>query len=52
MWSGAVPAAFIIFFGLVVLFIVGVFLFVIGTAIYRWRAAKKSGLDRWPETSS
>jgi hypothetical protein len=43
--DSGIPLAFVIFFGVVVLFIVCVFLFIIGTAIYRWRAAKKSGLD-------
>ena len=43
--DSGVPIAFVIFFGIAVLFIVCVFLFIIGTAIYRWRAAKNSGLD-------
>jgi hypothetical protein len=43
--ESGVPAAFAIFFGIAVLFIVCVFLLIIGTAIYRWRAAKRSGLD-------
>jgi hypothetical protein len=42
--SGA-PVAFVLLFGIAVLFIICVFLFIIGTAIYRWHAARESGLD-------
>lgn len=43
--DSGVPVGFVIFFGLVLLLIVCGFLFVIGIAVYRWRAAKHSGLD-------
>ena len=40
-----VPAALVIFFALFAVLFVGVFAAIIGAAVYRWRAAKRSGLD-------
>jgi hypothetical protein len=43
--DSGLPVALAILFGLFVLLFVAVFVFIIASAVYRWRAAKRSGLD-------
>jgi hypothetical protein len=43
--DSGLPTAFVVFFVIFVVLFVCVFVFIIGAAVYRWRAAKRSGLD-------